>query len=115
MIGAIGNLSKLNLGSYSNDAISVVVSHATAPTRCPKIFIKAVAAYDVSCLMEYKNLTLQQACEEVVLKKLVALNGDGGLIGMDANGNAALVFNSAGMYRGLKNSEGENLIAIYGS
>jgi L-asparaginase / beta-aspartyl-peptidase len=64
--------------------------------------------------MEYKNFTLQQACEEVVLKKLVAMNGEGGLIGMDAKGNAALVFNSAGMYRGFKNSDGEQMIGIYG-
>jgi beta-aspartyl-peptidase (threonine type) len=63
--------------------------------------------------MEYKNLTLQQACEEVVLKKLVSMNGEGGLIGIDAKGNAALVFNSAGMYRGLRNSDGENFVAIY--
>ena len=60
-------------------------------------------------------MTLQQACEEVVLKKLVALKGDGGLIGVDAKGNAAMVFNSAGMYRGFKNSDGDNCIAIYGS
>jgi len=74
-----------------------------------------VAAYDVSCLMEYKNMSLQQACEEVVLKKLVALHGDGGLIAVDAKGNTALVFNSAGMYRGFKNSDEKNEIAIYGS
>ena len=65
--------------------------------------------------MEYKNMTLQQACDEVVLKKLVVLQGEGGLIGMDAKGNAALVFNSAGMYRGLKNSDGAKLVAIYGN
>jgi len=41
------------------------------------------------------------------------MNGEGGLIGIDAKGNAALVFNSAGMYRGLRNSDGENFVAIY--
>ena len=64
--------------------------------------------------MEYKNLSLEEACKEVVLKKLVEIQGDGGLIGVDAQGNVALIFNSAGMYRGFKNSSGESEIAIYG-
>lgn len=108
--GRIGDSPMIGAGTYANNKTCAI-----SCTGHGEIFIKAVAAYDVSCLMEYKNLSLQQACEEVVLKKLVALNGEGGLIGVDAKGNAALVFNSAGMYRGLRNSDGENLIAIYGS
>jgi len=50
----------------------------------------------------------------VVMKKLVAMNGEGGLIGVDAAGNVALVFNSPGMYRAFKSSDGRNMIAIYG-
>jgi beta-aspartyl-peptidase (threonine type) len=41
------------------------------------------------------------------------MEGEGGLIGVDAQGNAAMVFNSAGMYRGLKSSDGRNEVAIY--
>lgn len=108
--GRIGDSPMIGAGTYANNKTCAI-----SCTGHGEIFIKAVAAYDVSCLMEYKNMTLQQACEEVVLKKLVNLHGDGGLIGMDAKGNAALVFNSAGMYRGFKNSDGENAIAIYGS
>jgi len=107
--GRIGDSPMIGVGTYANNKTCAI-----SCTGHGEIFIKAVAAYDVSCLMEYKNMSLQQACEEVILKKLVALNGEGGLIGMDAKGNAALVFNSAGMYRGLKNSDGKNEIAIYG-
>jgi beta-aspartyl-peptidase (threonine type) len=107
--GRIGDSPMIGIGTYANNKTCAI-----SCTGHGEIFIKAVAAYDVSCLIEYKNFTLQQACEEVVLKKLVAMNGEGGLIGMDAKGNAALVFNSAGMYRGLKNSDGEKRIAIYG-
>jgi beta-aspartyl-peptidase (threonine type) len=107
--GRIGDSPMIGVGTYANNKTCAI-----SCTGHGEIFIKAVAAYDVSCLMEYKNMTLQQACEEVVLNKLVALKGEGGLIGMDAKGNAALVFNSAGMYRGMKNSEGEDEIAIYG-
>ncbi len=107
--GRIGDSPMIGVGTYANNKTCAI-----SCTGHGEIFIKAVAAYDVSCLMEYKNMTLQQACEEVVLKKLITLHGEGGLIGIDAKGNAALVFNSAGMYRGLKNSNGENRIAIYG-
>lgn len=108
--GRIGDSPMIGAGTYANNKTCAV-----SCTGHGEIFIKAVAAYDVSCLMEYKNMNLQEACNEVVLKKLVELRGDGGLIAADAKGNTALVFNSAGMYRGFKNSDGENEIAIYGN
>ena len=63
--------------------------------------------------MEYKGFTLQQACEEVVHKKLPVIDGEGGLVAVDANGKAALVFNSAGMYRAVRSSDGIKEISIY--
>ena len=108
--GRIGDSPMIGAGTYANNRTCAV-----SCTGHGEIFIKAVAAYDVSCLMEYKNLSLQQACEELVLKKLVALRGDGGLIGADPAGNISMVFNSAGMYRGSRSSSGEDVIAIYGS
>jgi beta-aspartyl-peptidase (threonine type) len=108
--GRIGDTPMIGAGTYANNKTCAI-----SCTGHGEIFIKAVAAYDVSCLMEYKNMSLQQACEEVVMKKMVAMHGEGGLIGMDAKGNAVLVFNSSGMYRGLKDSDGVNMIAIYGS
>ena len=108
--GRIGDSPMIGAGTYANNKTCAI-----SCTGHGEIFIKAVAAYDVSCLMEYRNYTLQQACEEVVLKKLVSMQGDGGLIGVDASGQVALVFNSAGMYRGYKSNTGENEIAIYGA
>ena len=108
--GRIGDSPIIGAGTYANNKTCAI-----SCTGHGEIFIKAVAAYDVSCLMEYKNMSLLEACEEVVMKKLVKLHGEGGLIGVDAKGHAALIFNSAGMYRGLKNSDGENLVAIYGN
>lgn len=107
--GRIGDSPVIGAGTYANNKTCAI-----SCTGHGEIFLKAVAAYDVSALMEYKNLSLQEACEEVVLKKLVAMHGDGGLIGMDTKANVALVFNSAGMYRGFRNSENESEIAIYG-
>ena len=106
--GRIGDSPVIGSGTYANNRTCAV-----SCTGHGEVFIRAVAAYDVSCLMESKNFTLQQACDEVVLHKLVAMQGEGGLISVDARGNAALVFNSEGMYRGQRNSNGLNEVAIY--
>jgi len=77
-------------------------------------FIRAVASYDVACLMEYKGLSLAEACRVVVHDKLAPVGGEGGLIAVDAAGNLALPFNSEGMYRASRNAAGEELVEIYG-
>jgi len=51
--------------------------------------------------------------EEVVNTKLPKMDGEGGMIGVDAAGNVAMVLNSAGMYRGMRNSDGEDYVKIY--
>jgi beta-aspartyl-peptidase (threonine type) len=104
----IGDTPIIGSGTYANNQTCAV-----SCTGHGELFIKAVAAYDVSCLMEYKGCTLQQAMEIVTLDKLVRINGEGGMIGVDAKGNIALVFNSEGMYRGSQKSNGKKLLAIY--
>ena len=91
-----------------------------ADTRCAisctgngEYFIRAVAAYDVACLMEYKDLSLEEACRVVVQDKLAPVGGEGGLIAVDAAGNVTLPFNSEGMYRASRTEGGETLVAIY--
>lgn len=106
--GRIGDSPIIGAGTYANDKTCAI-----SCTGHGEPFIRGVAAYDVSCLMEYKNLSLQEAMEEVVLKRLIEIDGEGGMIGVDANGNAAMVMNSAGMYRAMKNSKGEEFVGIY--
>jgi beta-aspartyl-peptidase (threonine type) len=76
--------------------------------------MRAVVAHDVSCLMEYKGLSLKEACAKVVKDKLVKMGGEGGLIAVDGQGNFDFCFNSAGMYRGMRNSAGLEEVAFYG-
>ena len=106
--GRIGDSPLIGCGTYANNKTCAI-----SCTGHGEPFIRAVAAYDVSCLMEYKGMNLQQAMDEVVNKKLMAMDGEGGMIGVDAAGNTAMIFNSAGMYRGMRNSNGENRIGIY--
>lgn len=108
--GRIGDSPLIGCGTYANNKTCAI-----SCTGHGEPFIRAVAAYDVSCLMEYKGLTLHEAMNIVVHEKLVHLPGEGGMIGVDAKGNAALLFNSVGMYRGVRNSEGVNEVAIYKS
>lgn len=106
--GRIGDSPIIGAGTYANN-----LTCGISCTGHGELFIRAVAAHDVSCLMEYKGLSLQEAMEIVVHEKLMAIGGEGGMIGVDAKGNAALVFNSQGMYRGYKSSDGSGLVAIY--
>ena len=106
--GRIGDSPLIGSGTYANNKTCGI-----SCTGHGEMFIRTVAAYDVSCLMEYKGFTLQQAMDEVVHHKLVALGGEGGMIGVDSQGNTALVFNSRGMYRAVKSSSGIEMVALY--
>src|SRR5664279_4431963 len=106
--GRIGDSPLIGCGTYANNKTCAI-----SCTGHGEMFIRAVAAYDVSAIMEYKNYSLQQAMDKVVNNKLVKIKGEGGMIGVDANGNFALMFNSEGMYRGVKSSDGTDEVAIY--
>ncbi|HDC4384666.1 TPA: isoaspartyl peptidase/L-asparaginase, partial [Enterobacter cloacae] len=93
--GRVGDSPIVGAGCYANNNTVAVSCTGTG-----EVFIRCVAAYDVSALMEYAGLTLAQAGERVVMEKLLPLEGSGGLIAVDKEGNIALPFNSEGMYRG---------------
>ncbi len=108
--GRVGDSPIIGAGTYANNKTCAI-----SCTGHGEPFIRAVTAYDVSCLMEYKGLSLEEAMNVVVHDKLLQIDGEGGMIGVDAKGNAAMVFNSEGMYRGVMDSKGTNEIAIYKS
>ncbi|MEM0517510.1 MULTISPECIES: isoaspartyl peptidase/L-asparaginase family protein [Aequorivita] len=104
----IGDAPIIGAGTYANNKTCAVSS-----TGWGEYFIRSVVAYDISALMEYKGMTLQEAASEVIQKKVPALGGDGGIVAIDKDGNVAMEFNTAGMYRATMNSEGELIIKIY--
>jgi L-asparaginase / beta-aspartyl-peptidase len=106
--GRLGDSCIVGIGNYANNGTCAV-----SCTGHGEFFIRSVVAYDVSCLMEYKGLSLKDACEKVVLDKLVKIKGEGGLIAVDTLGNYELCFNSEGMYRGAKTNGGVNMVGIY--
>jgi len=106
--GRVGDSPIIGAGTYANNKTCAI-----SCTGHGEPFIRAVTAYDVSCLMEYKELSLEEAMKEVVHTKLIKIDGEGGMIGVDTKGNVAMVFNSEGMYRGMKGSDGRHEVSIY--
>jgi len=106
--GRVGDSPIIGIGTYANNKTCAI-----SCTGHGEPFIKAVAAYDVSCLMEYKGLSLEEAMNIAVMDKLMKIHGEGGMIGVDANGNASLIFNCEGMYRGFCLSDGRREAAIF--
>jgi len=106
--GRIGDSPLIGAGTYANNKTCAI-----SCTGHGEPFIRAVAAHDVSCLMDYKVMSLQEAMHEVVHVKLVNMDGEGGMIGVDANANISMQFNSAGMYRAMQHSNGDYVIGIY--
>ena len=78
-----------------------------------EFFLRAVVAHDISCLIEYRGLSLAEACRVVVHDKLAPVGGEGGLVAVDAAGNLALPFNSDGMYRGSVSATADFYLGIY--
>lgn len=106
--GRIGDSPVIGAGTYANNKTCAI-----SCTGHGEFFLRGVVAYDISCLMEYAGLSLEAACNKVVMEKLVAVGGEGGLIAIDAQGHIAMPFNSDGMYRGFQTSLGEKNIALY--
>ncbi len=106
--GRVGDSPVIGAGTYANNATCAI-----SCTGHGELFMRAVVAHDISCLMEYKGLGLQEACDVLVHDKLIKIGGEGGLIAIDPKGNIAMPFNSEGMYRASKSNGGEMEMRIY--
>ena len=103
----IGDVPIIGAGTYANNNTCGISS-----TGWGEYFIRNVVAYDISSQFEYKKISIDLAAKNT-LKKVKELGGNGGVIGIDKNGNILMDFNTEGMYRGYKKSDGESKISIY--
>lgn len=103
----IGDSPIIGAGTYANNATCGISS-----TGHGEFFIRYAVAHDISAMMEYKEVDLATAADEVINKKLKAKGGSGGVIGLDQYGNVAMPFNTAGMYRGYAKPD-ERVVKIY--
>jgi beta-aspartyl-peptidase (threonine type) len=105
--GRVGDSPIIGAGTYANNKTCAV-----SCTGQGEYFIRNVVAYDISALMEYKNLPLAQATAEA-MKKVALLGGEGGLISIDVQGNISAPFNTSSMFRGWINTVGEKFTGIF--
>lgn len=106
--GRVGDSSIIGAGTYANNNTCAV-----SCTGIGEFFMRTLAAYDVSALMEYKGIGVEEAAELVINKKIIELGGEGGLIAVDGKGNIAMPFSSEGMYRGVVREDGEVKVFMY--
>lgn len=107
-VGRVGDTPLIGAGCYADDVAAV------SATGTGEMFIRAVAAHDVAAQMRYAGLSLEEAARRVVMEKLPAIKGRGGLIAVDRAGNVTLPFNTEGMYRGLARVGEAVNVSIYG-
>ncbi|ETZ19905.1 isoaspartyl peptidase/L-asparaginase family protein [Pedobacter sp. V48] len=105
--GRVGDSPIIGAGTYANNLTAGI-----SCTGWGEFYIRSVVAYDVSAMMEYKNLSVSDA-SKTALDKMEKLGGDGGLIALDKNGNVAMPFNTEGMYRGTVTEDGKIEVLIY--
>ncbi|MFT5484814.1 MAG: beta-aspartyl-peptidase (threonine type) [Halieaceae bacterium] len=104
----IGDSPIIGAGTYADNA-----SCAISATGHGEYFIRATVARTICALVEYSGLSIHEAAQQVIHQKLSKMGGEGGVIGLDREGNATLTFNTAGMYRGYISMDGEPQIAFY--
>lgn len=107
-VGRVGDTPVLGAGCYADDVAAV------SATGTGEMFIRTAAAFDVSAQMRYAGLSLEESARRVVMEKLVAIQGRGGLIAVDRAGNVTLPFNTEGMYRGVARVGEPVNVWIYG-
>lgn len=104
----IGDAPVIGAGTYANNS-----SCAVSATGHGEYFIRWTVAHDISALMEYSGLSLDEASDLVINEKLLKAGGTGGIIAVDKYGNIAMPFNTEGMFRGFADSEGKQAVQIY--
>lgn len=106
--GRVGDAPILGAGTYADNRTCGV-----SATGWGEYFIRLSVARDISALMEYKGVSVQEAVDTVIQKKLQDLGGDGGVVALDKNGNVGISFNSEGMYRAYIGADGKPVVQIY--
>ena len=105
--GRVGDVPIIGAGNYANNNTCAI-----SATGWGEFFIRNVVAHDISSLLEYKNLDIEEATK-ISLEKVKKLGGSGGVIALDKFGNYAMEFNTKGMYRGIRDSKGNFQVSIF--
>lgn len=106
--GRIGDSPIIGAGTYADNGVCGI-----SATGHGEYFIRAAVAHDICARVRYRGIPLQAAADEVVMDRLVSMGADGGIIGLDGEGNVVFSFNSSGMYRAAIDGSGAKTVAIF--
>ena len=106
--GRVGDSPIIGAGTYADNG-----SCAVSSTGHGEYFIRTVVAHDICARVAYGGATLQEAADAVVMQRLATMGGEGGIIAVDASGQVVMSFNSEGMFRGARASDGKREVSIY--
>lgn len=106
--GRLGDVPIIGAGTYANNLTCGISCTGTG-----EYFIRAVAGHEISAKMMYQNKNLTDAMHEVIFEEIGPLGGEGGIIGIDQNGDVVWDFNSNGMFRAFKNNQGQQVVEMF--
>jgi beta-aspartyl-peptidase (threonine type) len=106
--GRIGDSPLIGSGTFADNR-----SCAVSATGHGEFFIRWQVASDICARVRYQGLDLLVAANQVIHDELALAGGEGGVVAIDPKGNAAMVFNTEGMYRASINSAGDKVVGIY--
>ena len=105
--GRVGDAPIIGAGTYADNK-----SCAVSATGWGEYFIRLTVARDICAQVEYAGKSVVEATTDVIHNRLQKSGGDGGVIVLAPNGDFVMDFNSAGMFRGVKQGERKE-VAIY--
>ncbi len=106
--GRVGDVPVIGAGTYAKNGVAGV-----SCTGQGEYFIRIAAAREVTALMEYKGLTVEEAAREVIFDQINDMGARGGVICLDKNGRAAMEFNTSAMFRAYGNADGAHIVKIF--
>lgn len=106
--GRVGDTPIIGAGTFADNA-----SCAVSATGHGEYFMRLIIARDICAQVEYAGKSIEEAAGDVIHNRLSKLGGDGGVIVLSPDGDYAMTFNSAGMFRGVQ-TPNERRVAIYG-
>ena len=103
--GRIGDSPIIGAGTYANNQ-----SCAISSTGVGEFWIRYTVAHDICARVQYRNMAIQAAADDIIQGVLKPIGGEGGVIGLDAHGNLMMSFNTTGMGRGYVGADGKPTI-----
>ena len=105
--GRLGDVPIIGAGTYAENGVCGI-----SATGHGEYFIRNVVAYDIAARIKYGKYSLSEAANKVIMYKLKEIGGAGGIIGLDADKNVVMPFNTNAMPRGYIDANGEPVVLI---